>query len=191
MQWNTVRKARYKMLIRAYGQFWNPEVVHWGKRGQGNNGKLIGKITKSRSGKTRKHNIDFWHAEGIYVLHENFRPVYVGKAVKTHLGPRLRNHLTDRFAGRWDMFSWFSQSDPNITKGDVRPSGIKQVGPNEVTSTLEALSILIADPPLNRKRESIPSALQAEQVAQPNPRGIINYLADILSKVEKLEEKDG
>jgi len=103
------------MLIRAYGLYWNPDIVDWGKPGQGNKGSLDGTVKKGG----RSHSIDFWNVYGVYVLHHEFRPIYVGKASATRLGLRLRNHLTDRFAGRWDMFSWFSLSKINTTSGGV------------------------------------------------------------------------
>jgi hypothetical protein len=91
------------MLIRAYGQYWNPDIVDWGKQGPGNKGQLLG------SGKwgATTIDIDVWDQHGIYVLHDEFRCVYVGQTSGQFLGKRLRDHLTDRFAGRWDMFSWF------------------------------------------------------------------------------------
>ena len=59
------------MLIRAYGLLWNPDTVEWGTKGAGNKGKLSGKV--KLNGKT--HLIDFWEAQGIYVLHADFRAV--------------------------------------------------------------------------------------------------------------------
>jgi len=32
------------MLIRAYGSFWNPDIVNWGKAGHGNAGQLSAKV---------------------------------------------------------------------------------------------------------------------------------------------------
>ena len=64
------------MLIRAYAQLWNPDTVDWGKQGPGNKGQLLGKV--QRKGKT--HKVNFWDAKGIYVLHADFKAVYVGKA---------------------------------------------------------------------------------------------------------------
>ena len=52
------------MLIRAYGTFWNPDIVDWGQKGAGNQGKLLGKVKKDN----RSHLIDFWNAYGVYVL---------------------------------------------------------------------------------------------------------------------------
>lgn len=108
------------MLIKSFGLYWNPDIVDWGAVGAGNRGDLAGVITR----KKEKHRINFWEAKGIYVLHADFKAVYVGKALRTSIGARLRDHLADRFAGRWDMFSWFSISNPRITKRDVAcPSG--------------------------------------------------------------------
>jgi len=170
------------MLIRAYGQFWNPDTVDWGGKGPGMKGKLLGKVRK----KGITHEINFWDAKGIYVLHADFKAVYVGKADSTKLGPRLRDHLTDRFAGRWDMFSWFVTSTIATTEERVRDPGKRSVEPGSVINTLEALAILTADPALNRKRESIPQALEAEQVKSPHPKTVRRYLEDILKKLDKL-----
>jgi hypothetical protein len=167
------------MLIRTYGMFWNPDIVDWGQQGPGNKGTLAGTVKKGG----RTHSIDFWDAYGIYVLHHEFRAIYVGQAARMRLGPRLRNHLTDRFAGRWDMFSWFSLSKVNTTSGTVSDPGIRQVSEETVNDTLEAISILIADPPLNRKRESIPAALEAKQQKGPYPQTIRSYLEKILARL--------
>ena len=168
------------MLIRAYGMYWNPEVVDWGTPGAGNQGTLIGSV--KRDG--RSYHIDFWNAYGVYVLHHEFAAVYVGKAATTRLGARLRNHLTDRHAGRWDMFSWFSLSKVRVTQKDVSDPGTRYLSQKTVNNTLEALAILIADPKLNRRRESLPSAVRVVQIASPHPRTIRSYLERILEEVE-------
>ena len=167
------------MLIGAFASYWNPDVVDWGTKGPGNRGHLNGSLRVSGQKKT----VDFWEVKGIYVLHDEFKTVYVGKAYARCLGPRLRDHLTDRFAGRWDMFSWFSLS--SVTKrGFIRDPGQRQVRPEVVNDTLEALAILVADPALNRKRESIPSGLDVEQVNSPYPKTIRHYLETILAKLD-------
>lgn len=167
------------MLIKAYGNFWNPDIVEWTLA------KLDGNI--KRNGTT--HLINFWEAKGIYVLHSDFKSVYVGMAFKTSIGKRLCDHLTDRFAGRWDMFSWYSVSSPRITQGDVSQPGQRQLKPETIVSTLEALAILIADPSLNRKRESLKGAYEAEQPDSAKPRTIRNYLQELLEKVESIDGK--
>jgi len=146
------------MLIRAYGQFWNPDIVEWGKQGPGNKGKLLG------SGKwaTNTIEIDVWDQHGIYVLHDEFKCVYIGQTAGQFLGKRLRDHLVDRFAGRWGMFSWYG-IDSVKANGKLRRAGARQVPPDELIRTIEALGILIADPPLNRRRESLHKAIFVEQ----------------------------
>lgn len=168
------------MLIRAYGINWNPQSVDWGSVGAGNRGKLKGKVKLDGSA----YEVDFWMARGVYLLLDHFRPVYVGKAFGSRMGPRLRDHLTDRFAGRWDMFSWFTLSTVNKTTLNVRDPGTRKLSPATINDTLEALAILIAEPPLNRKRESIPDAVEAEQVSTPHPRSYRSYLEEILSRLD-------
>ncbi|WP_284455822.1 hypothetical protein [Alloalcanivorax xenomutans] len=167
------------MLIRAYGSYWNPDIVNWGSVGAGNQGQLLGKVKINN----HAHTIDFWEAVGIYVLHDQFKAVYVGKAVGTLLGPRMRTHLTDRFAGRWDMFSWFSLSTINTTNPGLRAPGTRQVNAQTLIDTLEALSIGIVDPPLNRRRETIPNACEAVQTGG-KPKAIRSYLEEILEKLD-------
>jgi hypothetical protein len=168
------------VLIKAFGSYWNPDIVDWGKKGPGNKGSLPGKAKIN----SKTLTVDLWEAKALYVLSDEFRCVYVGKAFERPLGPRLRDHLTDRFAGRWDMFSWFSIS--NITKkGNISSPGQRQVGPVVVMNTLEALAILVADPALNRKRESIPSGLEVTQSKTPHPKTVRHYLETILSRLDE------
>lgn len=178
------------MIIKTYAQFWNPEIVDWGSRGKGNCGKLLGKVRING----HQHTIDFWDAVGIYVLQSDFRPVYVGKAIGTKMGPRLRDHLTDRFAGRWDMFSWFSLSTMNTTYLNTRKPGWRQLDPDTVIDTLESIGILMTDAPLNRRREKIPGAVEAIQPAG-DPKTLRSYLEQIVegmgSMYESVEEIRG
>ncbi len=168
------------MLIRAYGEFWNPDTVRWGGKGPGNKGNLSGWYTP---GDGHSYLIDFWEAAGIYALHDQFKTVYIGKAIPGRMGPRLREHITDRFAGRWDMFSWFSLSTVNITTFDVRAPGTRKITADTVTATLEALAIIITDAPLNRKHEQIPDAIAVDQEKRPHPKAIRKYLEEILAKL--------
>ena len=81
------------------------------------------------------------------------------------------------------MFSWFSTSTVAAIRGRVRNPGVRKVEPGIVISTLEALGILIGDPALNRKRESIPDAYLADQVKGQHPKTIRRYLEDILNRL--------
>jgi len=163
-------------LIKIYGEYWNPDIIDWGNQGAGNKGKLMGSIKVEKS----KREVDFWEARGIYVLHENFKAIYVGKAFSTSIGKRVRDHLTDQ----WDMFSWYSTSIYRKTTNDLNKAGQRIIAPDTIVSILESLAILIADPPLNRKRERLPNALEAEQSKSPHPSTVRHYLQEILSKFE-------
>ncbi len=175
------------MLIRLYGQYWNPDAVDWGARGAGNKGRLLGKAT-TQSGKTK--TLDFWDARGVYALYEDFRLVYVGQAFSGKngcLGKRLRDHLTDRFAGRWDMFSWFSTS--SLRESSLRKPGTRQIAPDSVIDTLEALGIALSSPPLNRRYNQLPSATEVEQARSPHPHTVRHYLEKILDRLDQKPEK--
>lgn len=172
------------MLIKAYGQFWNPDIVDWGSQGRGKQGHLWGKTKKD--GNTSR--IDYWNSRGVYILHAEFKTIYVGQAFDTKLGPRLRTHLTDRFMGRWDMFSWFSVSAPRFTQKDVSDGeSQRQIATSSLVDTLEAFGILIADPALNRKRERFTGAYEAVQTKAKSIKTVRSYLEKILSGVEKLK----
>jgi hypothetical protein len=93
------------MIIKSYGLFWRTDEVAWnpgrGKKGEfrllGRRGLNSGSIEAA----------DFRQQHGIYILYGNHGPYYVGLARARGLGPRLKEHLTDRHGGKWDRFSWF------------------------------------------------------------------------------------
>jgi len=82
------------MLIKAYGEYWNRAKIDWTVGVLG--GRLKGKI-----------QVNAWNQRGVYALYDHFNLVYIGQAESQDLGKRLRQHHTDRFAERWDSFSWF------------------------------------------------------------------------------------
>ena len=91
--------VKISTLIRTYGEFWNPDMVVWGK-----SHKLLGK--KNIGPKSPDLNV--YDERGIYVLYKNYVPVYVGKAIRQSIGYRLQSHKESRRKGpRWDSFSWF------------------------------------------------------------------------------------
>ena len=141
------------------GSIGTPTSLTGGLKEQETRGTLNGSIKVDK----KKTQVDFWEARGIYALHENYRVTYVGKAFGLPIGKRVRDHLTDRLAGRWDMFSWYSTSNYRKMTNDLSKAGQRNLNPETIISTLEALAILIADPPLNRKRESLPNAQEVEQ----------------------------
>lgn len=141
-------------------------------------------------GKWGKRNIviDSWDQHGIYILHYEFKAVYVGQVFDQPLGKRLRDHLTDRFAGRWDMFSWYGIDSVKVG-GKLRKAGTRQVSPKLLVNTIEALGILLADPPLNRKRESLDRAIYVEQAKSPHPHTVRSYLQRIVERLDTLQAK--
>lgn len=170
------------MLIRAIAEFWNPEIVNWGTVGAGNKGALLG-LARPASG--TDFEVDLWNAEGVYILYSEFRPIYVGQASAERTGPRLREHRSDRLAGRWDFFSVFCTSTLNRTKANTRAPGIRRVAPEVSLDTVEAVLIAALQPPLNRRFNSIPDATRVTQHGA-NRRGTRSYLEEILQNTKSL-----
>jgi hypothetical protein len=160
-------------IVKSYGEFWNPDAVNWGAK------ELCGVW---RNAGTNKEN-NFWSAKGIYVLYQEFKPLYVGKALadSSGVGKRLSDHLTDRLVGRWDMFSWYSLSQPSKNTPKVNIAGGRNLSTKQMVETLEAITILITDPPLNRKRESLAGAIEVEQVGG-NLRTVRSYLQELVDR---------
>lgn len=130
---------------------------------------------------------------GIYVLLSDFKPVYVGKAADRDLGARLQDHLRDRHAGRWDMFSWYGIRDFKKRGTHWRePSKFRrrELSEEALIDTLEALGIATTDPPLNRKRQRIPEADLVEP-ADVDPgltmEGQLQEIYDFVSEQKKAE----
>ena len=82
------------MIIKVYGEFWSRDRVDWKAR----------QLPGVRKG---KKPCDVWNQWGIYALYEDFRIVYIGQADNRAMGKRLDEHRKDRFAERWDSFSFF------------------------------------------------------------------------------------
>jgi hypothetical protein len=160
------------MLLKSFGEYWNPATVEW------ENKQLLGEAKIRR----KKRTIDFWHARGVYVLYSDFKAIYVGKS-EDSIGNRLNAHLTDRFAGRWDMFSWFSTDKPNVVKGNVNAAKGRGVKVSEMVKTFESILIVATAPALNRKYESIPGAIQFEQLNAHSHRSMRQYFEEVLSRL--------
>jgi hypothetical protein len=159
------------MLLKSFGEYWNPSTIDWTQGCLHGKGKVRG----------RKYTIDFWNARGVYVLYNDFKSIYVGKS-ESSLGNRLNAHLTDRFAGRWDMFSWFSTDKPNIVQKNTNAATGRRVTVSEMVKTFESILIVSTAPPLNRKYESIPGAIQFEQVNSHPHKSTRQYLEELLAK---------
>ena len=127
-------------------------VAWWGVRGKAGHLKGIGPI-----GFAQKNQIeaDFRRQIGVYVLYRENQIIYVGQAGSGNndLYSRLKNHLTDHLADRWDKFSWFGILNVNKNgslskqKGDVN----RNLNADDVLDLIEGLMINVLEPPLNKQ----------------------------------------
>lgn len=140
--------------LKAFGMYWRRELVIW-IRGT----RILGRQSGGSS------DVDFGSQQGVYLLHDRDRVIYVGRADDTMFA-RLRAHTTDRLSGRWDRFSWFGLRA-------VQPDGMLSSVALDwkhpiVLETLEALLIESLEPPLNRRRGDNLSAIEYSQVEDPD-----------------------
>lgn len=175
------------MLIRAYGEFWDPEPVDWGKVGAGNRGRLEGRFGPA----SKPTTVDVWDQRGIYVLHHDWRVVYVGKTGKTSLGSRIRTHLADGLAGRWDSFSWYGVRGVAATGELTKLAVQKNVQTSDVIASFEALLIAVTEPPQNRRKEAIPGAKLLVQGGRDRPRPVRSILEEMRRDLKHLSRRVG
>lgn len=92
-------------FIQCYGLFWLRDEVNWwpgpGRRAPY---RLLGRIGERPP---RLQLCEFGRQRGIYVLHDEYGPYYVGLARDRPIAGRLRAHTRDRHCNNWDRFSWF------------------------------------------------------------------------------------
>lgn len=163
------------VLIRSYGELWSPDLVNWGKKGPGGKAQMAGEFRWQK----RKITVDVWEQRGVYVLLHDWQVVYVGKAGGTPLGVRLRGHLTDTLAGRWDRFSWYGIRSVNVSGLLGAEMEGKQVTATDLISTFESLLIAVTEPPRNRRREEIPGARIVVQAGREPPRALASYIDEV------------
>lgn len=156
------------MTIKNYGIMWERDAVAW--RGvRGNAGHLTG-IGPIGTAQKYQNEADFRQQIGVYVLYDDYRVVYVGQAGSGNndLYSRLKNHLTDHLADRWNKFSWFG-----IRKVNKNGSLSKQQGElnrnlksDEVLDLIEGLMINVLEPPLNKQGARWKDIDQYRQIAE-------------------------
>ncbi len=148
-----------KTMIEAYGRFWNRDLVKWdGKKGDPRS--LAGTLKRKKEGKpdiTIETNC--WDQEGIYVLYDGYDLVYIGEGNSTPLGARLSHHRKDHLKDRWNKFSWYGIRKINdsgtLKKHPVTGTKIRNKDYiKDYITSLEAIAIYIADPPLNSQAGS-------------------------------------
>jgi hypothetical protein len=140
--------------VRAFGMFWRRENTIWSTKQP----RLLGRQGSGAS------PVDFRAQVGVYLLHDRDRVIYVGRAADT-LFARLHAHTVDRLEGRWDRFSWFGLKSVNA-EGVLAEASTAWTH-TVVIDTMEALLIESLEPPLNRRRGDHFSAVEYQQVRDP------------------------
>jgi hypothetical protein len=166
------------ILIKTYGEFWNPELVNWD-----NSWRLLGKRRSDFKGL----DVNVYEERGVYVLYKDYQPVYVGKADKQSIGYRLQLHRQSwRKGPRWDRFSWFGIRGLRVNdKLRSRNSAFHPTTP-ELIATLEALLIVAIDPRLNSRREKFKNAVRLFQSDTDKPAELEDQLDLIANKLDQL-----
>lgn len=163
------------MIVKVYGQFWNRNRVDWTAR------EALGTM----KGKRR---CDIWDQRGIYALYKDFRLVYVGQADNRGMGVRLGEHCKDRFAERWDSFSFFGICELDRF-GNAKPRQTVTITPTSLIRSLELIGIILSDPPLNRARGRFPEAEKVRQIESHAVPGSKSDLREAISEAAAQLEK--
>ena len=131
-------ESRNDNLIKNYGLFWKIENVFWGK--PRNPGNLLGIGAKNKSADF----VDFREQTGIYILYADYKIVYIGQAGKgkSKLFARLKDHMRDELAGRWNQFSWFGLLSVLTTSKLSSSKQTHQHSTNIVLNHFEAILIV-------------------------------------------------
>ncbi len=97
------------MLIeRGYAMFWSKHLFNWQPGSGSVPRQMLGSLGTNAAG---YQVVDFRKARGMYVLSDDFVASYMGLAMGVGgLGARLKRHLSDGHADKWDRFCRFSFS---------------------------------------------------------------------------------
>ena len=123
-------------------------------------------------GKAQKYQneADFRQQIGVYVLYDDYRVVYVGQAGSGNndLYSRLKNHLTDHLADRWNKFSWLGIRKVNKNGSLAKQQGElnRNLKSDEVLDLIEGLMINVLEPPLNKQGARWKDIDQYRQIAE-------------------------
>lgn len=157
------------MKITSFGLFWRESEIDWNPdRGNRDSFRLLGRIG-AHSGTIKI--CDFRQQEGIYILYDDYGPNYVGLTRARGLGQRLKDHTTDRHAGKWDRFSWFGfksvSEKPNKAGLRFLETGVDKVTSSKHTTIgdLEALLIAAMGTKANRSKMKFADALRWTQIS--------------------------
>jgi len=185
------KKDRGQQLIRNMGLFWHRDQVRWKGNRRIGKARLAG---KRRSAKT-KGEVDFWKQTGIYALYADYRLIYVGQgglSDKSYLGTRLKKHLTDDFAGRWNTFSWFGLQVVKRTDNTLGKRTKFSVGSRaHLANVLEGIIIEVAEPPMNRQGarfgRRVERYIQVDDSTNPSADSEMKIRRDVKHLDEKID----
>jgi hypothetical protein len=167
------------VLVKAYGEFWNPDTVNWAKE------ELLGRPTP------KGQDMNLFGQNGIYVLYNDFQPVYVGKAFKLSIGKRLKSqHENHRRSHRWDRFSWFGFRGFNKDWTMRSLNDGFHPKASELIATIESLLILTIDPQLNARKEQLKNAVHFYQSDVGKPKSPVEvHLTAIEKQIARLSRR--
>jgi hypothetical protein len=161
-------------IINAFGIYWNRNLVHWKS--------LPDLLGIQQIGATE---VNFKEQKGIYLLHDGRETIYIGQAIEQPLGKRLKDHTSDRLAGRWDRFSWFGFY-PVTEDAKLNLSvKFKEFTIQNLGDILEAILIESIEPRQNRKQGNSFGGLEylhqeAPEIKKKLKQQIIQELTDKL-----------
>lgn len=141
-------------VIQCLGMFWKSSNIEWK-----NNPAIKGQQSP------KSDSIDFAAQQGIYLLHDRDKVIYVGRVDEPRLGQRLFEHTKDRLNDRWDRFSWFGLR-PVDEKGELKDA-VENVDFPILMEALEAILIESLEPPQNRRRGDKLKAVEYIQTPKP------------------------
>jgi len=160
-------------LINALGMYWSRGKIDWSP----GTPRLLGRQNAS------SQVVDLSDQRGVYLLYDRSEVIYVGRATDQGMGLRLRQHISDRLAGRWDRFSWFG------VYGVSESGGLDKSDPTYdrtlLIATMEALLIESVEPSQNRQRGAEFRAVEFLQVEDPEVERIKKraLIAEMQSKL--------
>jgi hypothetical protein len=160
------------------GARWRAEDIYWYSGPK--NGKLLGVRLKALSSTVA----NFSSQSGIYILYDNFTPIYVGQANRRLFARLKEHHLTDDLAGRWDRFTWFGLrkviggNRPSLS----RPGVDFHISTKQLLDHLEAIMIHSFEPALNGQEGRFGGkVIRYKQVRDPrlgpNDRDLLEKMA--------------
>ena len=130
---------------------------------------MPGKILGARSQAANARTVDFRLQRGIYALYADYELIYIGQtgAGDDRLFNRLKRHLADHLAERWNRFSWFGTQW--VTKSHELSSDTASINETMASALnkLEAICIAVSEPRLNLQRGRWGEATQYYQVKAP------------------------